>query len=160
MKCQRCSSERILEATCKCSDMCSFTLAGKDGGDHNNGYVPEDMNIGGGDYLEFSVCLDCGQAQGQYPLPKTVFEVEEQERGSDPFQTGDFVEISGQEQLLFGVVEAYRREDEGEEVEVKIQGVWDIHTQKVSTKPMLIYPYRRENLLFGVMDVKKTDQEW
>lgn len=30
-------------------------------------YVPSDLNIGGGDYLSFDVCLDCGQMQGEWP---------------------------------------------------------------------------------------------
>ncbi len=33
-----------------------------------NGYVPYDLNIGGGDYIEFKYCLDCGQIQGTFPI--------------------------------------------------------------------------------------------
>lgn len=32
------------------------------------------MNIGGGDYLVFAYCLDCGQMQGEWPLKKTELE--------------------------------------------------------------------------------------
>lgn len=34
-----------------------------------DGYVPDDLGIGGGDYVEFDLCLDCGQVQGTWPLP-------------------------------------------------------------------------------------------
>jgi len=27
------------------------------------GYVPHDFNIGGGDYIDFRYCLDCGRIQ-------------------------------------------------------------------------------------------------
>lgn len=37
-------------------------------------YVPKDMNIGGGDYIRFSYCLDCGKIQNEFPLPKTDLE--------------------------------------------------------------------------------------
>jgi len=32
------------------------------------GYVPRDMGIGGGDYVKFSYCADCGQIQGEFPV--------------------------------------------------------------------------------------------
>jgi hypothetical protein len=34
----------------------------------HDGYVPSKMGIGGGDYMEFSYCLDCGQIQGKFPV--------------------------------------------------------------------------------------------
>jgi hypothetical protein len=34
------------------------------------------MGIGGGDYVAFSYCLDCGQIQGDFPLPETGMECE------------------------------------------------------------------------------------
>lgn len=70
MNCQRCGSERILRAGCKCSDrfVCNIGML-----DHD-GYVPNDLGIGGGDYVEFDLCLDCGQLQGNFPLPQTEME--------------------------------------------------------------------------------------
>ena len=65
MKCQRCNSERILFAGCKCSDMFGASIGSLQIG----GYVPNDLGIGGGDYLEIGLCLDCGQLQGKFPLP-------------------------------------------------------------------------------------------
>lgn len=35
--------------------------------DHD-GYVPHGLGIGGGDYLRFTVCLDCGKIQNWEPL--------------------------------------------------------------------------------------------
>jgi len=70
MSCQNCKSNRIMSITGKCNDTC--------GGDINNvefeGYVPKDLGIGGGDYIEFSYCLNCGQIQGKFPLPVSGLE--------------------------------------------------------------------------------------
>lgn len=70
MPCQKCKSERIASVNAKCSDLC-FTEMGDV---EHDGYVLDDMNIGGGDYVELSYCLDCGQIQGDWPLPKTEIE--------------------------------------------------------------------------------------
>jgi hypothetical protein len=69
MKC-KCKSERILSVSGKCSDIGSVSI----GSQKKEGYVPYDMGIGGGDYIEFNVCLDCGQMQGTWPLPITKLE--------------------------------------------------------------------------------------
>ena len=50
--------------------MCSVDLAGR----HNQGYVPRDLGIGGGDDVHFAYCLDCGQIQGKFPVPATEME--------------------------------------------------------------------------------------
>jgi hypothetical protein len=63
MKCT-CGSERILSVSGKVSDMCDVHI----GDISHDGYVPSGLNIGGGDYLEFSVCLDCGKQQGTFPV--------------------------------------------------------------------------------------------
>jgi hypothetical protein len=70
MNCQRCQSERIADMGGKVSDMCFYSV----GNNQQNGYVPGDMGVGGGDYLEFKYCLDCGQLQGNFPLPPTNIE--------------------------------------------------------------------------------------
>jgi hypothetical protein len=64
MGCQRCGSTRIADVQGKTSDMCFVQL----GYFKSDGYVPSDMNIGGGDYIRFSLCLDCGQIQGEFPV--------------------------------------------------------------------------------------------
>ncbi len=66
MKCQRCNSPRILDIFGKSSDCNSFSIG--DGPDHQ-GYVPDDLNVGDGDYIEVRLCLDCGQHQGKFPVP-------------------------------------------------------------------------------------------
>ena len=64
-RCQGCNSERVLEVMGKCSDMCHITYPK---GHIHSGYVPRDLNIGGGDYLQFSYCADCGRIQGDFPI--------------------------------------------------------------------------------------------
>jgi hypothetical protein len=63
--CFKCNSPRILSASAKCSDCFSGSLGDID----YNGYVPDDLGIGGEDYMEIDLCLDCGQVQGTWPLP-------------------------------------------------------------------------------------------
>ena len=41
---------------------------------HQSGYVPRDLGVGGGDDVEFTYCLDCGQIQGTFPLPPAKIE--------------------------------------------------------------------------------------
>jgi hypothetical protein len=50
--------------------MCDVDLAGL----REQGYVPRDLGIGGGDDVHFAYCLDCGQIQGKFPLPITRME--------------------------------------------------------------------------------------
>lgn len=56
-----CGSGDIVTISAKCSDM--FECYAWDGREHE-GYVSNDIvNIGSGDYIEFSVCLDCNRVQ-------------------------------------------------------------------------------------------------
>lgn len=71
MTCHRCNSERILHAQGKCSDLCFASIGN---GKFHDGYVPEGLNIGGGDEMEIDLCLDCGQAQGKFPVPRHKLE--------------------------------------------------------------------------------------
>lgn len=64
MSCQKCNSERILSVSGKCSDMSVVQYKDME----HIGYVPDNLNIGSGDYLEFDVCLDCGYMQGDFPI--------------------------------------------------------------------------------------------
>jgi hypothetical protein len=70
MNCLRCNSERIIEVSAKCSDLCHTS---SDTGE-TEGYVPGDLGIGGGDYIEFAHCLNCGQIQDEFPLPPAEIE--------------------------------------------------------------------------------------
>lgn len=70
MQCQKCLSTRIASVSAKCSD-CFF--AEIDNNEHD-GYVLDDIGIGGGEYVNFKHCLDCGQIQGIWPLPTSTLE--------------------------------------------------------------------------------------
>ena len=37
-------------------------------GTESRGYVPRDINIGGGDYLGFNFCMTCGKMVGEFPI--------------------------------------------------------------------------------------------
>lgn len=69
--CRRCNSQRLAHVNAKCSDLCFVTM----GSDvEHDGYVPGDMGIGGGDYVEFTWCLDCGTIQDEFPMAETAVE--------------------------------------------------------------------------------------
>jgi hypothetical protein len=72
--CKMCRATRLLKVDAKCDDTCTVKIGDK----AQFGYPPSDMNIGGGDYLTFTLCLNCGQLQGVFPLPQTALE-----RGDD-----------------------------------------------------------------------------
>jgi hypothetical protein len=65
-ECQRCKSSRVLQVSGKVSDMFSATTT--DWSDVEPGYVPDDIGLGEGDYMELDYCLNCGQIQGKFPL--------------------------------------------------------------------------------------------
>lgn len=66
MKCQRCQSERVAQVSARCSDLCFYSI----GDVEKDGYVPDNVGIGGGDNVEVSYCLECGQLQGEWPVPE------------------------------------------------------------------------------------------
>jgi hypothetical protein len=59
-----CGSKRIIKFSGKCGDMCE-TQFHNTKGQHisSSGYVPSDLNIGSGDYINFKFCADCGRIQ-------------------------------------------------------------------------------------------------
>jgi len=65
-----CGSNRIATVQSKSSDLNFISVGDKE----HNGYVPKDMGIGEDDYIEFEYCLDCGQIQGEFPIPLTNLE--------------------------------------------------------------------------------------
>jgi len=65
MSCQGCGADRIASINAKSSDLNCVEI---DGIEHD-GYVPDDIGIGGGDYVEFTWCLHCGKIQGDFPVP-------------------------------------------------------------------------------------------
>jgi hypothetical protein len=70
VSCQRCQSHRVANAGGKCSDMGYFQMGSID----HDGYLPSDVGIGGGDYVEIRYCLDCGQMQGSWPVAESDIE--------------------------------------------------------------------------------------
>lgn len=88
MSCQRCQSERVAEVSGKCSDMCDYQV----GTTEVLGYVPNDLGVGGGDYLEFKYCLNCGQLQGKFPLPPAEIEKDITDEEVAEFYDNYFVE--------------------------------------------------------------------
>jgi len=68
--CSKCSSNRVASISAKCSDLCFVHIQGEE----HDGYVPDDMGIGGGDYVEIDLCLNCGTVQGEWPLPECELE--------------------------------------------------------------------------------------
>lgn len=69
--CSRCESQRVCDIFGKCSDAFAIRLGEIS---RENDYVPGDFGIGGGDYIEFLFCMDCGQIQGEFPRPETELE--------------------------------------------------------------------------------------
>lgn len=65
MECQRCGSDRLLNVSGKTSDRC---IVEDIDGNILSSYVPIDIGIGGGDYIEFEYCLECGQIQDSFPV--------------------------------------------------------------------------------------------
>jgi hypothetical protein len=62
MTCQ-CGSDRFININGKCSDLASMSIPSIDF--EHDGYLPH-LGIApgiGGDYLELSICLDCGTVQ-------------------------------------------------------------------------------------------------
>lgn len=119
--CKKCESNRIAHVSGKTSDMCFAKMNSSQ--TQHDGYVPNDMNIGGGDYLEFTFCLDCGQMQGKWPLPKTKLEFHAEEMEKSPFKKDDGVEFERNGRLYVGLVNDV---DLGTEtIRVSVHGVWE-----------------------------------
>ena len=79
MDCQKCGSKRVLNVSAHCSD--SFYMAIND--NEYNGYVPTDVVFGKsgyGDNVNFNLCLDCGQMQGEWSNPLMTIEANQEER--------------------------------------------------------------------------------
>ena len=64
--CQNCSGEKLMSVSGKCSDL-SFASVEHLSLEHD-GYVLSNLNFGGGDYIDFEFCLECGHMQGTWPL--------------------------------------------------------------------------------------------
>lgn len=75
--CSRCGSDRRAEICAKSSDLNCIRIKGVE----SDGYVPDDMGIGSGDYIDFGWCLNCGHIIGIWPVPECMME---KKAGADP----------------------------------------------------------------------------
>lgn len=75
MACQKCSSDRVISVQAKCSDCCWVHYKDME----SDGYVPHEFGIGGGDYIEIDLCIQCGTVQGEFPLAEPTEWLEEHE---------------------------------------------------------------------------------
>jgi len=88
-----CSNPRIALVTAKCSDLCTVVFDGKE----HDGYVPDDMGIGGDDYVKFHYCLECGKIHGDWPLETPEFaRAEENYEEEFPEEECDYCGGSGE----------------------------------------------------------------
>ena len=76
MSCQNCESDRIFKIDGKCSDLCSALFKGQD---VESDYAPYIDNVCGGDYIRVTVCLECGQVQGKFPVESPDMPIEDDE---------------------------------------------------------------------------------
>ena len=68
----KCGSYRILKLDAKCGSSCSIQIRNKDW-EHS---IPKDTGIAGKCMdIGFSFCMECGQMQGNFPLPTTKIEM-------------------------------------------------------------------------------------
>ena len=65
MACQKCGSVRVFSINAHCSDLCNVVT---NTGLEHDGYVPDNIGIGGNDDVAFDWCIDCGQIQGEFPV--------------------------------------------------------------------------------------------
>ena len=79
MTCLKCGSGRIVAVNAKCSDLCMVTYGDK----QRDGYVPDDIGIGSGDYVDFNYCLHCGQIQDEFPKAADSLESADEEDGDE-----------------------------------------------------------------------------
>lgn len=105
MNCDKCNSKRVMSIGSKCSD--NFNADCENG--EYLGYVPDDLGVGNGDYIEFSYCMDCGKLQGKFPLPisnleKDVSDEELLEFYSNFFSEGQKLGIK--RHLMFEIVDS------------------------------------------------------
>ena len=123
-QCKKCNSQRVAYVSGKTSDMCSVGVEGysMDGG------VPDDMNIGRGDYIYFSFCMECGQIQGTWPLPTCELEEKAKQLDASPFEFDQSVEFKypyANENGYVTVVGTVKEIDfDDQTVTVEVAGMW------------------------------------
>ena len=70
--CHNCGSKRLFTFGGKCSDMGWFTFGDKE----KEGYAPDVNSLCNGDYIEGTVCMECGtlQSSSGWPKPDPILE--------------------------------------------------------------------------------------
>ncbi len=68
---------RILKINAKCDDRCLLRLTENNVTIMNNGYVPYNIGIGGGDYLKFEIDADTGQILNWQAITSETLQNEE-----------------------------------------------------------------------------------
>lgn len=71
--CQRCGSSRLCEVFAHSKDSSVVKFAGQE----HDGYFPEIKNVCGNDDCDITVCLECGQLQGEWPVENPTYSVME-----------------------------------------------------------------------------------
>jgi len=74
-----CEHPRVLHVGGKTSDMCNITWPDDT---ESDGYVPSGLGIGGGDYLNLSICIDCKVVLG-LASPEDIAKVMEAEAAEE-----------------------------------------------------------------------------
>lgn len=65
MKCENCDSDRVIDISAKCTDLCFYTYQEKE----YDGYAPNIPGLCGDDYIDITLCLECGVFPGlEFPL--------------------------------------------------------------------------------------------
>jgi hypothetical protein len=59
----KCGNGKLVSICGKVSDLCFASYGGVD----KEGYCPEGIGVGGGDYIEFEFCPKCMTIQGEPP---------------------------------------------------------------------------------------------
>lgn len=74
MSCDKCNSERLLSVNAKCNDLCHATQ-------HHNGLESDGYSVIGssGSYVEFTLCMECGKHQGEFPMEDVLISNSEME---------------------------------------------------------------------------------
>ena len=73
MPCQNCNSERVLLISGILDDNFFACINNK----NYIGYIPDNLGIGWRERISFDYCLNCGQIQGNFPMPTIDLEKEE-----------------------------------------------------------------------------------
>jgi len=120
----KCGSNRIAHVQGKCSDMSSAEIPHLSF--EHDGYVM-DLGVGGGDYVEVTFCLDCGQLQNFTPVTdEEIFEMEEYNLKSARFY--------GEERVTHDSEGPQPKEPEPGVISMK-------HIEKNRIKTLLIHSY-------------------